>query len=109
MFGSRFRPFVGAGAGYGILDFEFSGPANNDPNFIVMGDDTNKDWYWNVFAGVNYRITDRLKLGAGAEYFSFQDQPVEANVGAPEGIYGINRSYDYFVSVRYSLTGPFKR
>lgn len=108
-FGSRFRPFVGAGAGLGILDFEFSGPANNDPNFIVVGDDTNQDWYWNAFFGANYRVNDRWKVGLGVEYFSFQDQPVEANVGGPDGIYGINRSYDFFLSVRYSLSGPFKR
>ncbi|MEQ9316453.1 MAG: outer membrane beta-barrel protein [Henriciella sp.] len=108
-YGSRFRPFVGAGAGMGILDFEFSGPANINPDFIVVGDDTNQSFYWNAFLGVNYRLTDRLKIGAGVEYFTFEDQPVEANVGAPEGIYGINRSYNYFLSLRYSLTGPFKR
>lgn len=107
--GSRLRPFIGAGGGYGLLDFEFSGPANINPDFIVVGDDTNQSFYWNAFLGLNYRITDRIKIGAGVEYFSFEDQPVEANVGGPQGIDGINRSYDYFLSVRYSLTGPFKR
>ncbi|GGB74197.1 outer membrane protein [Henriciella pelagia] len=107
--GSRFRPFLGAGAGWGILDFEFSGPANINPDFIVMGDDTNQSLYWNVLAGVNYRVSDRWKVGAGVEYFTFDDQPVEANVGGRLGIDGINRSYNYFISARYSLTGPFRR
>lgn len=107
--GSRLRPFIGGGAGIGILDFEFSGPANNDPDFTVIGNDTNQSFYWNAFAGVNYRLTERLKIGAGWEYFTFQDQPVEANVGGPRGIDGINRSYDYFISLRYSLSGPFRR
>ncbi len=109
MYGSKFRPFLGAGGGAGLLEFEFSGPANINPDFIVEGSDSNLSFYWNVFAGINYRVSDRWKLGVGAEYFSFQDQPVEANVGAPEGIYGINRSYDFFISARYSLSGPFKR
>mgnify|MGYP003700652373 CR=1 FL=1 len=39
--GKRLRPFVGAGGGAGIQDFDFTGPADINPDFIVVGKDTN--------------------------------------------------------------------
>lgn len=35
------RPFVGPWLGGGILDFDFKGPADINPDFIVIGNDTN--------------------------------------------------------------------
>tara|TARA_R110000803_G_scaffold20032_7_gene51792 strand:- start:3231 stop:3854 length:624 start_codon:yes stop_codon:yes gene_type:complete len=94
----KLRPFVGLGVGGGILDFDFKGPADNDPNLIVIGDDTNISTYGNVFAGSTYHINSKLRVGLGFEYFSFSDQAVESNIG---DINGINRSYNFFVSMRW--------
>jgi len=96
--GKKLRPFVGAGLGGGILDFDFKGPADNDPSLIVIGNDTNISSYGNVFLGSTYHINSQLRLGGGFEYFTFTDQAVESNIG---DIDGINRSYNFFVSLRW--------
>ena len=96
--GTKFRPFVGAGLGGGILDFDFQGPADNDPSLIVIGDDTNISSYGNFFLGSTYHINSQLRIGSGFEYFTFTDQAVESNIG---DIDGINRSYNFFVSLRW--------
>lgn len=94
----KLRPFVGIGVGGGILDFDFKGPADINPDFIVIGNDTNISTYGNVFAGSTYHINSQLRVGLGFEYFSFSDQAVESNIG---DIDGINRSYNFFVSMRW--------
>ncbi len=96
--GKKLRPFVGIGIGGGILDFDFKGPADINPDFIVIGNDTNISSYGNVFAGSTYHINSKLRVGLGFEYFSFSDQAVESNIG---NIDGINRSYNFFVSMRW--------
>jgi len=96
--GKKLRPFLGAGVGGAILDFEFAGPTNHNPNFIVVGDDTNLSHYFNYFAGATYHINPKLRLGMGVEYVTLKDDAIESNIG---GIMGINRSYNYFVGVRY--------
>ena len=94
----RLRPFIGFGLGGGILDFDFKGPADINPDFIVIGNDTNISTYGNVFAGSTYHINSQLRVGAGLEYFTFSDQAVESNIG---DIDGINRSYNFFLSLRW--------
>ena len=96
--GRKLRPFIGAGIGGGILDFDFKGPADINPDFIVIGDDTNISTYGNVFIGSTYHINSQMRVGAGFEYFSFTDQAVESNLG---DIDGINRSYNFFLSLRW--------
>jgi len=95
---NRLRPFVGVGFGGGILDFDFKGPADINPDFIVIGNDTNLSTYGNVFAGSTYHLNSQFRVGLGVEYFSFTDQAVESNIG---DIDGINRSYNFFVSMRW--------
>tara|TARA_R110000787_G_scaffold227743_1_gene335380 strand:- start:394 stop:669 length:276 start_codon:yes stop_codon:yes gene_type:complete len=54
--------------------------------------------YGNIIAGSTYLIDSKLRVGFGFEYFSFSDQAVESNIG---DIDGINRSYNFFVSMRW--------
>ena len=98
--GKRVRPFLGAGGGSGVLDFDFSGPADNNPNFIVVGKDTNTSPYWNVFAGATYHVSNKVRISVGTEYVSYSDQAVESNIG---GIDGINRAYNFYVGTRLFL------
>ena len=98
--GERFRPFVGAGGGAGTLDFNFEGPADVNPDFIVVGKDTNSSAYWNLFLGATYHVNDTFRVSAGSEYVSYSDQAVESNIG---GIDGINRAYNFYVGTRWFL------
>lgn len=94
----KLRPFSGIGVGGGILDFNFKGPADINPDLIVIRNDTNISTYGNVFAGSTYHINSKLRVGLGFENFSFSDQTVESSIG---DIDGINRSYNFFVSMRW--------
>ena len=98
--GKRLRPFLGAGGGAGGLDFNFSGPADINPDFIVVGKDTNSSAYWNLFAGMTYHLSDNFRLSLGSEYVSYSDQAVASNLG---GIDGINRAYNFYVGTRWFL------
>ena len=94
----KLRPFGGIGIGGGVLDFDFKGPADINPDFIVIGSDTNISMYGNVFAGSTYHINSKLRVALGFEYLLFSDQAVKSNIG---DIDGINRSYNFFVSMRW--------
>lgn len=96
--GKSLRPFLGFGAGYGIQEFEFSGPADIAPSFIIQGSDSFGSPYFTYFVGATYHLNDRVALGLGGEYFTFRDRAVSSNLGPIEGI---NRAYEYFASVRY--------
>ena len=102
--GKRIRPFLGAGGGAGVLDFTFSGPADINPDFIVVGEDTNSSAYWNLFAGATYHVSDRFRLSLGTEYVSYSDQAVASNLG---GIDGINRAYNFYIGTRWFLPDLF--
>jgi hypothetical protein len=69
----KLRPFIGLGVGGGIMDFDFKGPADINPDFIVIGDDTNICTYDDVFAGSTYHINSRLSVGLRFEYFPLSD------------------------------------
>ena len=94
----RIRPFLGVGAGGARLKFNFEGPANHDPTIIVSGHDVDYSHYFNYFAGATYNVSPTLRLGAGVEYVTLKDDTIESNIG---GIEGINRSYNYFLSLRW--------
>ena len=98
--GRKLRPFIGAGGGAGVQDFEFSGPADINPDFIVTVKDTNSSAYWNALAGTSYHFTPRFRLSAGVEYVTYTDQAVASNIG---GIDGINRAYNFYVGARWFL------
>ncbi|MEO1965585.1 outer membrane beta-barrel protein [Hyphomonas sp.] len=98
--GKKLRPFVGAGGGAGVQDFEFSGPADINPDFIVEVKDTNSSAYWNALAGTSYHFSPRFRLSAGVEYVTYTDQAVASNIG---GIDGINRAYNFYVGARWFL------
>lgn len=98
--GRKLRPFIGMGGGAGVQDFEFSGPADINPDFIVIVKDTNSSAYWNTMAGVTWHYTPRFRLSAGAEYVTYTDQAVASNIG---GIDGINRAYNFYVGARWFL------
>jgi opacity protein-like surface antigen len=83
-----------------VLDFNFSGPADINPDFIVVGKDTNSSAYWNLFAGATYHLSDNFRLSLGSEYVSYSDQAVASNLG---GIDGINRAYNFYVGTRWFL------
>ena len=95
---SHFRPFVGGGYGWGVQDFQFAGPADANPNFIVVADDRNDSLYWNALTGVTWHISSDYRLAFGVEYVSYSDQAVESNIG---GIDGINRAYNFFLASRW--------
>ena len=94
----KLRSFIDAGTGGGILDFDLKGPADISPDFIVIDDDTSISTYGNVFMGPTYHINSQMRVGAGFEYFSCTDQAAESNLG---DIDGINRSYNFFLSLRW--------
>jgi len=96
--GHRLRPFVGAGGGAGIADFEFSGPADVSPGFLVVVKDSNSSAYWNALGGASYHLTPRFRISAGVEYVTYSDQAVASNIG---GIDGINRAYNFYVGSRW--------
>lgn len=98
--GKRLCPFVGAGGGAGIQDFDFTGPADINPDFIVVGKDTNSSAYWNLFAGATYHVSEHVRLSLGTEYVSYSDQAVASNLG---GIDGINRAYNFYVGTRWFI------
>jgi opacity protein-like surface antigen len=98
--GHRFRPFLGAGGGAGVQDYEFSGQANVNPDFTVIVRDSNSSAYWNTFAGTTYHLTPRFRISAGVEYVTYTDQAVASNIG---GIDGINRAYNFYVGARWFL------
>lgn len=98
--GRHLRPFVGAGGGAGIVDYEFEGPADVNPDFRVIGRDTNSSAYWNLFAGATWHVSDSFRVSLGTEYVSYSDQAVQSNIG---GIDGINRSYNFYVGARWVL------
>lgn len=100
--GRKIRPFVGAGVGVASLNFEFEGPADINPDFIVRGKDRDFSHYFNYFAGASYHIDDHWRIGMGAEYVTLRDDSIDSNLG---GIDGINRAYNFFVGVRYFFGG----
>jgi opacity protein-like surface antigen len=102
--GKRLRPFLGGGGGAGVLDFDFSGPADINPDFIVVGKDTNSSAYWNLLAGATYHVSDSFRVSLGSEYVSYSDQAVASNLG---GIDGINRAYNFYVGTRWFLPKLF--
>ena len=102
--GKRLRPFLGAGGGAGVLDFTFSGPADINPDFIVVAKDTNSSAYWNLFAGATYHVSDSFRVSLGSEYVSYSDQAVASNLG---GIDGINRAYNFSIGTRWFLPKLF--
>ncbi|MAN45254.1 MAG: outer membrane beta-barrel protein [Alphaproteobacteria bacterium] len=103
--GKRLRPFLGAGGGVGVLDFTFEGPADINPDFTVIGKDTNSSAYWNLFAGATYHVSDRFRVSFGTEYVSYSDQAVASNLG---GIDGINRAYNFYIGTRWFLPDFFE-
>ena len=98
--GHRLRPFLGAGGGAGVQDFDIQGPADVNPDFTVVVRDTNTSAYWNAFAGATWHQSPRFRVSAGLEYVSYTDQAVASNLG---GIDGINRAYNFYVGARWFL------
>ena len=89
-----------SGKASGCAHSNFSGPADINPDFIVVGKDTNSSAYWNLFAGATYHLSDNFRLSLGSEYVSYSDQAVASNLG---GIDGINRAYNFYVGTRWFL------
>ena len=98
--GRKLRPFLGAGGGAGVQDFDIAGPADVNPDFIVTVRDTNSSAYWNAFAGTTWHVSPRFRLSGGLEYVTYTDQAVASNIG---GIDGINRAYNFYIGARWFL------
>jgi opacity protein-like surface antigen len=64
---SRFVPYIGAGAGG-----DFSSISFDDARFgggWVDGSDSSLVFAWQVFAGLRFKLNDRMSIGGGYKYF----------------------------------------
>jgi hypothetical protein len=68
--------YLGAGIGVGFLDFK------GTDNSLKVSDNV-IDFAWNVGAGLNYALTDRVSLGAGYRYVGVGEHDLDL---VPRGI-----------------------
>lgn len=77
------------GSGVGFTDLEIRGTDN-----VFSGNDSSLDFAWTVGTGINYALTDRVKLSAGYRYLSLgpnTDSQSVALTGGP----GLNNEQRY--------------
>ena len=72
--GGRFKPYIGAGAGVGFVDVDYSPSATP-----IIQDDTTAFAY-QAMAGVAYQVTPATALFAGYRYRATTDVEVEASL-----------------------------
>lgn len=81
------------GSGVGFTDLEIRGTDN-----VFRGDNSSIDFAWTVGTGINYKLTDRVKLSAGYRYLSLgpntdsQSVPLTGGTGATD-----EQRYDFQV------------
>jgi opacity protein-like surface antigen len=66
---SKWVPYVGAGAGgdLSILSLNYVTAPNN---FVLDGTDTTVVFAWQAFAGVRYKLDQKMSIGAGYKYYA---------------------------------------
>jgi len=77
------------GSGVGFTDLEIRGTDN-----VFRGDDSTIDFAWTAGGGINYRVTDRVKLSAGYRYLSLGTNTDSQSIRLTGGP-GTNDKLDY--------------
>lgn len=106
------RPYAGAEVGYGGVSTDFAGTADIDSTTAVFADDEFSDVFWGVKAGANLALTEYTAGFIETGYRSygrngfdarFQTQGGSTGQLQPDGVQGIDRSYEIRVGVRIKL------
>ncbi len=71
-------PYVGAGIGVGVLSID----SDSDASLLVV-DDSDVVFAWNLMAGIGIPVTDRASLTLGYRYLATTDPDLTATVNIP--------------------------
>ena len=95
--GKSWRPYIGGGIGAANLDLDISGVAGTPVSFS----DTDTVFAYQFMAGVEYKITPRLALGAEYRFFGTDDPNFEDTVPTPVSFESEYQSHNVLVRLRY--------
>ncbi len=100
--GKSWRPYFGGGIGVANLDLEFDSIAGIPFSFS----DSDAVFAYQAMAGVEYKITPRLSLGAEYRYFAttdpeFDDTVFDGEVDVPVTLESEYHSHNVLVRLRY--------
>ncbi len=96
--GKSIRPYIGGGIGAANLDLEFDSIAGIPFSFS----DSDAVFAYQAMAGVEYKITPRLSLGAEYRYFATTDPEFDDTVsGTPITLESEYHSHNVLVRLRY--------
>ncbi len=85
--GGRFQPYVGAGVGYGRMDF------------FDLDDES---WAWQAMAGVAVELTERLDLDIGVRHFEMEGAELDL-----DGTTDVEYRHDaVMLGLRYQFSAP---
>ncbi len=91
--------YVGSGVGFSAT--EIDGTSN-----VVNGKDDIIDFAWNVGAGFNYALTDRVDLSAGYRYVGIGDQEIElfnGNTATGADLEFVNQIHEFRFQLRVNV------
>lgn len=103
--GSGFTPYVGGGAGIGVVwgDYNQSVPAA--PGKLVDGSDVG--FAFQVGAGVNYALTEAIDLTVGYRFKGILDLSLNSTIAASGDKKGDLYSHSVIAGIVWKFTGPY--